>query len=223
MLGPVSSGPTLLVTGFGPFLGNAENPSEHLAHAVSAHHDLGVRFVPVAPLPVVFGAAAARVLEVSEGLDAPVATLALGLASRASHVRLERLARNRSSANDPDALGVRGEGRAVHPGGPEVLACPLPLEALGEVLARAGFSWSVSEDAGGYVCNDLYYRLLHAHHLGRTLREGAPGAGKTGPHASAPPTVFVHVPPDAHRMPGLARALAEGMVAAVSGPKMEGR
>ena len=156
-------------------------------------------------------------------MDAPVATLALGLASRASHVRLERLARNRSSATDPDARGVRGEGRAVHPGGPEVLACPLPLEALGEVLARAGFSWSVSEDAGGYVCNDLYYRLLHAHHLGRTLREGAPGAGKTGPHASAPPTVFVHVPPDAHRMPGLARALAEGMVAAVSGPKMEGR
>jgi pyroglutamyl-peptidase len=119
-------------------------------------------------------------------------------------VRLEAQGRNCASAPDPDARGVRGGGGPVVPGAPAALPCMLSLDAIGASLDRHGVRWSRSDDAGGYVCNDLYLRLLHA----RASHEGE------GPRPA--PTVFVHVPTDAHRDAALPRALAEGLVAALA-------
>jgi pyroglutamyl-peptidase len=186
--------PVVLVTGFGPFLAHAENPSEHVAHQIAATNDLAPRFDALAPLPVALGDAAEIVLA-RVGPVPPRAILMLGLAAATPHVRIERVGRNRNTAPEADARGRRGQGAQIIEGGPDSIAAGVALAPLAHALTRHGIAWTYSDDAGGYVCNDLYYRVLALCDV---------------------PAVFVHVPKKAHESAKLSRALAEGMAAAIA-------
>ena len=49
----------------------------------------------------------------------------------------------------------------IREGGPDELPTRLPVDRLLEALEAAGFEEVVtSEDAGGYLCNHVFYRLL---------------------------------------------------------------
>lgn len=150
-----------LVTGFGPFLDNAVNPSDALARALDGRRALGVSLRARSPLPVELGRAARLALDAARSVDAD-AVVALGLAAGAPRIRVERVGRNRCSSDAPDAAGVLGRGRSVLPGAPATLACTLDPAPIHEALRAAGIASDVSYDAGGYVCNDLLYRLLAA-------------------------------------------------------------
>jgi pyroglutamyl-peptidase len=189
--------PTVLVTGFGPFLAYAENPSEHVAHQIAATRDLAPSFDALAPLPVALGDAAEIVLARVQPAP-PRAILMLGLAAASPHVRLERMGRNRSTSPEADARGRRGQGAQIIEGGPDTIGAGVALGPLAHALTRHGIIWSYSDDAGGYVCNDLYYRVLALCDV---------------------PAVFVHVPKNAHASAKLSRSLAEGMAAAVAAMK----
>lgn len=172
----------VLVTGFGPFLHHGVNPSEHLARALDGRRSRGVRFEATV-LPVRYEEAARRAREISRGR---AAVLALGLAGKATRIRVERRGTNLCTSAKPDDRGDVRLGRALIGGAPPSL---LGLDAtpIHEALHARGLRSEPSTDAGGYVCNDLYYRLLHA----------------------GVPTLFVHVPPDV-RVDVAADALADG-------------
>ena len=68
---------------------------------------------------------------------------------------------------DVDVVAVQKPVRIDRP-----VAFGLAALVAGVALFAAGIYSFASDDAGGYVCNDLFYRLLHA---------GAP-------------TLFVHIP-----------------------------
>lgn len=163
---------TALVTGFGPFEAVRENPSGALARRLAAEPPAGWR-IAAEELPVSFERAPAALDRLLAGLAAPPELL-LGLGvHREEGYRLERRARGRPPAvTRPD---VDGRSNFEVPAGEGTLASPLPLEALVETLAAEGLR--VSEDAGGYVCERVYHRLL-VH------------AGERGV-----PALFVHVPP----------------------------
>lgn len=165
--------PTVLVTGFGPFLDVTANPSGTLAKRLAATPPDGVevvgRVLPVsyARTPVALAAAMAEVA-------APRAMLALGL-HRGSWLRLEARARARLDSPAPDAEGVHGLD--LPPLGRRDLECSLDLERLASALRAAGApDVRISRDAGGYLCERVYYDLLRA---GQTL---------------GLPALFVHVP-----------------------------
>lgn len=180
----------ILVTGFGPFLEHRYNPSAALARTLHGRRIRGVSFFACAPLPVLFEEAARRTFARARAVRAE-AVLALGLAADADRLRLEAFARNLRRASKPDEKGRFGGDRPVAPGAPARLPATLALDPMSRALHAGGHAVVRSEDAGGYVCNDLYFRLLHA-----------------GWRA-----LFVHVPPrvDVSRVAG---SLAEG--AAVS-------
>ena len=188
--------PTVLVTGFQPFLEHRVNPSATLARRIQGLRLGAVRFASVPALPVEYGRAARVALDAARARRADV-ILALGLARGETVVRLESRGRNRSYAKDADNAGQRGLDRPVRAGAPATLSTRLPLTPVERCLRARGIPVRRSDDAGGYVCNDLYYRLLWAARV-----EGAP------------PVLFVHVPPDvdpdrvaAPLATGVARAL----------------
>jgi pyroglutamyl-peptidase len=181
----------ILVTGFGPFLEHRENPSAALARALDGWRVRGVSFRAHAPLPVVYGGAARRALAEASAAGAD-GVLALGLAGGSQRVRLEAWARNARGSEKPDARGRVGGGRPVVPGAPARLPATLRLAPVSRAMRAAGHAPRRSHDAGGYVCNDLYYRLLHAR-----LR-----------------ALFVHVPADVD-VSRIARPLAEGVAASL--------
>ncbi len=167
------SGVPLLVTGFEAFGGWPSNPTAELAPAVA--EALGLPWI-VLPVDLV---EAPRALEAACARWSPAFTLHLGLSGRATAVQLERRAVNVAEFRIPDAAGRQPRGAAL------VTAAPPSLETRADLDALAAASGAaLSESAGTYLCNALYFHAL--------LRSGGN-------------SLFVHVPPT----PGL-RAVGEG-------------
>ncbi len=146
----------ILVTGFGPFGEWAENPTQltvaklgAVADPNVATHVFQTSYVEVQrDLPVVLD-------EVH-----PDCVLALGLAGNSETVRLEERAHNVSHSGAQDVMGLVHDGE-IQPGAPEFLSSTLPLDGLETLLAAKGVAVSRSADAGGYLCNFVFYLLQH--------------------------------------------------------------
>ncbi len=151
---------TVLVTGFEPFGGFTVNPSLQVAQALHGEQVAGHEVVAV-PLPVVFGAAGDALLA-AVGRHRPVAVLALGLADGRPDLTVERVAVNVEDADLDDNAGARPVDRPVLPDGPAAYFSTLPLKRLVAALRAGGIPASVSDTAGTFVCNHVFYRLMHA-------------------------------------------------------------
>jgi len=162
----------ILVTGFEPFGGDATNGSWEAVRTLDGTTIGGARVV-VAQLPVVWGDAAARLRELVKANN-PAAIVCFGQAG-VEPVRLESTAHNVRD-NYPDNKGAVPSSLTIEAAGPATLESSLPLADIGKRLNAAGIPARVSPDAGGYLCNDTFYVLMHD-------AVGAPIRG------------FVHVPP----------------------------
>lgn len=187
----------VIVSGFGPFLQNAQNPSDAIARSLDGAALGRLEMVAETPLPVVYADAAKQVLARASREEAD-ALLCLGLAAKERGLRIERSAKNRSTSLDADARGEVRAGRLAIDGEDDVLETSIDADAFARALHERGVAAIVSEDAGGYVCNDLYFRLLHAGRTGRGPRR----------------VLFVHVPPDPEAHTGSALLAAAAMTLA---------
>ena len=157
----------LLITSFEPFGGESVNAS---LLAVSALPDkIGGFEIHKLTLPVVFGRAAELAIEYAEsrGVDAVLAT---GQAAGRAAVTPELVAVNIQYARIPDNDGNCPSDAPVIAGGREAYFSTMPIRRMAEAAAVAALC-TVSYSAGAYVCNDVYYRLLHRFH-GTHVRVG---------------------------------------------------
>ena len=159
MLPPLPAGP-VLITGFEPFDGAATNPSGEVALALDGRMIAGRPVVGVV-LPCVFGEAAER-LEALLAEYRPAIVLALVLAAGRAGVTPERVAINVDDARIADNAGRRRTDTPVVAGGPVAYWSTLPAKAIVAALAEAGIPGSVSSTAGTFVCNHVFYALVHA-------------------------------------------------------------
>lgn len=160
----------MLVTGFEPFGGEAVNPSAEVARQLHGCTIRGHR-VEAALLPCVFGAA---VRELRRRLRAarPVLVVCLGQAGGRAEVTPERVAINIDDARMPDNAGRQPVDRPIVRGGPAAYWSTLPVKAIVADLRVRGIPAAVSQTAGTYVCNHVFYGLMHALRRSRTVRGG---------------------------------------------------
>ena len=78
------------------------------------------------------------------------------------HVSLERIAINCDDARIPDNAGNAPVDEPVVPGAPAAYFSTLPVKAALAALGAAGIPAEVSQTAGTYVCNHVFYGLMHA-------------------------------------------------------------
>jgi pyroglutamyl-peptidase len=167
------AGPILL-TGFEPFGGDDVNPSWRVAEALHGETVAGARVLALR-LPTEFGRSL-RVLRPALRRHAPSLVVALGQASGRAGLSIERVAINLIDARIPDNAGAQPIDAPVVRGGPAAHFSTLPLKAIAAALRARGVPAEVSQTAGTFVCNQVFYGLQHA--LARTrVRSG-----------------FVHVP-----------------------------
>jgi pyroglutamyl-peptidase len=183
----------ILVTGFAAWAEHETNPSTELALAMSGLTSGDLEFVAKAPLPVEFEHAERVANDAAIALGA-FAHVALGLAASSPFIRVERIGRNRSTTTVPDNTGFVACDTAILENAPDAIGTPFDTDAFVASFGASGFDARISDDAGGYVCNDLYFRAL-----ARAVR----------------PTLFVHVPTDAMGLEGLPEALARAIAAAM--------
>ncbi len=149
----------ILVTGFEPFGGQSLNPSWEVARALHGLQLQGAQVVAV-QLPCVF-AQALPALQQALAQHTPDIVLALGQAEGRCDLSVERIAINVMDARIPDNAGAQPIDVPVIAGGPASYFSTLPIKSLVAGLRAAGFPASVSQTAGTFVCNQVFYALQH--------------------------------------------------------------
>jgi len=150
---------TILVTGFEPFGGESINPAWEIARALQGEHIAGSQVVAHC-LPCVFGESLLS-LQAALSQHAPVLVLALGQASGRSSLSIERVAINIDDARIADNAGRQPIDEPVLAEGPAAYFSTLPIKAMVAGLRAAGHPAEVSQSAGTFVCNHVFYGLQH--------------------------------------------------------------
>jgi pyroglutamyl-peptidase len=151
--------PTVLLTGFEPFGGESVNPSWEIARVLDAWVVEG-RTVRAVRLPCAFGDAL-RTLDEALAAHRPELVMCLGQAGGRAEISIERAALNVDDARIPDNRGRQPLDAAVVPDGPAAYFSTLPIKALARDLRGAGIAAAVSNTAGTFVCNHVFYALMH--------------------------------------------------------------
>lgn len=149
----------ILLTGFEPFERDTVNPSWEVARALDGWVCEGAEAKAV-QLPCVFG----RAIEVLDGALAecrPALVVALGLAGTRLEITPERVAINVDDARIADNAGGRPIDQPVIAGAPAAYFSTLPIKAIVRDLRAAGVPASVSNTAGTFVCNHIFFALMH--------------------------------------------------------------
>lgn len=150
---------TVLLTGFDPFGGDTINPSWE---AVSRLHDEAIadRRIVAAQLPTTFDGAP-KALRVALRKHAPELVLCVGQAGGRAALSLERVAININDARIPDNAGAQPIDTPVVRRGPAAYFTTLPIKAMHADLRAAGIPTEISQTAGTFVCNQVFYALMH--------------------------------------------------------------
>jgi pyroglutamyl-peptidase len=173
--------PTLLLTGFDPFDGAASNPSWEAACALDGRIVGGHRIV-ARRLPTEFGASLRALRGAIRETD-PSLVVCTGLAGGRTGLSLERVAINVDDARIPDNAGSQPIDARIVARGPAAYFSTLPIKAMLAALRKHGIPAHVSQTAGTYVCNHVFYGLMHALRRKRGVRGGfihMPNAGRGG-------------------------------------------
>ena len=154
-----SARPRVLLTGFDPFNGASINPSWLAVQALHGKQVLAHRLV-AAQLPTEFGAALNR-LDALLARWQPELVVCVGQAGGRAALSLERVAINLIDAPIADNAGDQPVDMPVVPGGPAAYFSTLPVKAACAAMQRAGLAAEVSHTAGTFVCNQVFYGLMH--------------------------------------------------------------
>ncbi|MFS2026180.1 pyroglutamyl-peptidase I [Massilia sp. CT11-137] len=160
---------TVLLTGFEPFNGAAINPSWEAVRALDGWSGPGFAVV-ARQLPCVFGTALDVLRESIAGVK-PDIVIAVGQAGGRSEISLERVAINVDDASIRDNAGNQPVDTPVAADGPAAYFTTLPVKAIVKALRLRGFPSGVSQTAGTFVCNHVFYGLMH-HAVGQPVKAG---------------------------------------------------
>ena len=147
----------ILLTAFEPFGGDELNPTEMALEKLPV--ETGGFSVRKILLPVEF-VRAREIAFAAHDECRPAAVLMFGQAGGRSAITPETTAKNVMNARIPDNAGFRPEGIPVVLGGAETLPSTLPVERIVERLCEEGIPGELSNDAGAYVCNALFYGMM---------------------------------------------------------------
>ena len=168
--------PTVLLTGFEAFDGQETNASWLAVEAVDERRLSPRGRLVRAQLPCVFGGALDALRAEIRGCS-PELVVCVGQAGGRHGLTLERVAINVDDARIPDNAGAQPIDVPITPNGPVGYWSSLPIKAIVAALHERDLPASVSQTAGTFVCNHVFYGLMHS-------LEGRPGT-RGG---------FIHVP-----------------------------
>jgi pyroglutamyl-peptidase len=160
---------TVLLTGFEPFNKATINPAWEAVRALEGWSGDGFR-VEVRQLPCVFGVAN-EVLRQAVDQVKPDLVIAVGQAGGRAELSVERVAINVDDASILDNAGKQPIDAAIVADGPAAYFATLPIKAIVRTMRERGLVAGVSQTAGTFVCNHVFFGLMH-HTAGMLLRAG---------------------------------------------------
>jgi pyroglutamyl-peptidase len=160
---------TVLLTGFDPFDGAAINPSWEAVCRLDDWAGGGFRVV-ARELPCVFGRSAEALCGFVDEVR-PDVVIAVGQAGGRPEISIERIAINVDDARIVDNLGQQPVDVPIVSDGPAAYFTTLPIKAMVAAIRSRGLKAGVSQTAGTFVCNHVFYALMH-HLRGLPVKAG---------------------------------------------------
>jgi pyroglutamyl-peptidase len=149
----------ILLTAFEPFAGENINPSFEVAKAIEqmafANAEVQTLRLPVDRFQAI-ELALERIRECRPDL-----VMLLGEGSRRFRINPERIAINVDDFRIPDNTGNQPKGEAIVQDGPAAYFSTLSIYAIVERLIAAKIPAAISNTAGTYLCNRLFYSVMH--------------------------------------------------------------
>ncbi|MGR5261386.1 pyroglutamyl-peptidase I [Vibrio astriarenae] len=164
----------VLITGFEPFGGETINPALEAVRCLD-QTKLNGGVIVVCEVPVVRYESIETVVAAIE-VHKPDVVITVGQATGRAAITPERVAINVDDFRIPDNKGFQPIDESIIEGGPDAYFSTLPIKAMTKSLLDSGIPCEVSNTAGTFVCNHLFYGIQH--HL----------SGSEVPHG------FVHIP-----------------------------
>ena len=147
----------ILLTAFEPFGGERINAACEAVARVTVPEGAELYKLTV---PTVFGLCTETVLKAMRTFQ-PDAIVCVGQAAGRAAITPERVAINLRDARIPDNAGFQPVDEPVMPNGPAAYFSTLPVRAMTEAVKKAGLPAELSNTAGTFVCNDLFYGIRH--------------------------------------------------------------
>ncbi len=148
----------LLLTAFEPFGGEATNAAWEASKRLPER--IGEIEICKMMVPTAFFRCEKPVLE-AISREKPDFVLMLGQAAGRSALTPERVAVNVMDARIADNDGKKPVDRPIAEDGPAAYVSTLPIKRMTEAIQNAGIPAAVSNSAGTFVCNCLFYSVLH--------------------------------------------------------------
>lgn len=149
----------ILMTGFEPFDNSPLNPSQMLVKELTQTKNQDIQLLG-AILPVDQEQGPKALLEAVDSYQ-PNVVLCFGLAMGRAKISLERVALNLMDYRIPDNAGNQVTDQPIVLGGPAAYFSTLPIRTIYEALIKFGIPAELSLSAGAYLCNQVFYALLH--------------------------------------------------------------
>jgi pyroglutamyl-peptidase len=161
----------VLLTGFDPFGGNRINPALEAVKRLEGIK-IGEHQIEIREIPTVYGRSIDVLIAAIEEFN-PEVVICVGQAGGRPAITPERIAINVNDARIADNEGKQWYDTPVIQGGPTAYWSTLPIKLMVKEMQDKGIQASISNSAGTFVCNHLFYGLMHYVSVsGRKIRGG---------------------------------------------------
>lgn len=153
--------PRILLTGFKPFTDVHINPTERLMNLVSkSAEQFPNALIKTLVLDTDYEICEQQLYHAIESFI-PDVILSFGVSFATGEIKLERIAVNIDDSKSLDNGGNQRAGQKIVDDGPVGYWATIPVEEMYKALKDAGIPVRISNHAGTYVCNHLFYYGSH--------------------------------------------------------------
>ena len=157
----------VLITGFDKFGGNATNPSGDLANLLNGTSTEQYEIKGIL-LPTIYDDAVKKLKGEIDNYN-PDVVICTGLFGGRPNITIERVAINITDGNLADNVGKIILNTPIDKNGKNAFFATLPLHNIIKTARAHGIPMAISNTAGTYVCNHIFYTLMN--YLTETNRE----------------------------------------------------
>ena len=148
----------VLLTSFDAFGDEKINPAEEALKSIDLESENFEIFKLT--LPTVFKKSSTLLIEYIEKIK-PSSVICLGQAGGRASITPERIAINVDDAELADNEGNIPKDSPIKEDGPAAYFSTLPIKSIVEELKRKQIPANISNTAGTFVCNHIFYSLMH--------------------------------------------------------------
>ncbi|CAF3333705.1 unnamed protein product [Rotaria socialis] len=153
--------PVVLITGFGPFRSILHNPSWQVAKALKNYREWNCPIhIILEEVDVTYDHVSMKIPEYWLKYN-PTLVIHIGVAAGTTAIHIERCAFNHDYCHEDNNGTLPEDCRCVKTDAPEMLTTLLPIDVVcAKVERRTNLPVKVSDDAGRFLCEFIYYQSL---------------------------------------------------------------